>query len=89
MHDETPDREHSRRSSSEISDIEKLKEFHKNHLDSWGDSWNSNALSTLQRLTLSRILYYDALYRKIIGVPGNILEFGVQLGGNFSPINIT
>jgi hypothetical protein len=38
----------------------------------------------MDRLNLSRILYYDRLYQKIVGVPGVILELGVQWGSTLS-----
>jgi len=34
----------------------------------------------LNRLRLSRILYYHELYQKVIGVPGVVCEFGVRWG---------
>jgi hypothetical protein len=34
----------------------------------------------LKRQALSRLLYYDQLYRRIVNVPGVICEFGVQWG---------
>ena len=49
-------------------------------MDKWGPNWNLHSLLTLQRQSLSRVLYYDRLYRQIVGVPGCILEFGVQWG---------
>ena len=41
---------------------------------------------TIQRQTLSRILYYNQLYEKIVGVPGCILEFGVQWGSTLAQL---
>ena len=35
---------------------------------------------------MSRILYYNQLYQKIIGVPGCILEFGVQWGATLAQL---
>ncbi len=36
------------------------------------------------RISLSRILYYNNLYQKILGVSGVICEFGVQYGATMS-----
>ena len=80
------DREHSKRSQSEENDIEKIRDFHKLHIDKWGNGWNQNSLVTIQRQTLSRVLYYNMLYQKIVGVPGCILEFGVQWGSTLSQL---
>jgi len=51
-----------------------------------GVNWNINSLLLLHRQTISRVLYYDALYRKIIGVPGIICEFGVLWGATLSQL---
>ena len=79
-------REHSRRSNNEKNNIEKIRDYHKFHIDKWGDNWGHNALITIQRQTLSRILYYNLLYQKIVGVPGCILEFGVQWGSTLAQL---
>lgn len=75
-----------RSSTNEKLNIEKLKEFHMEHLQKWGLDWNVLSLVTLRRQSISRILYYDNLYRKIIGVPGVILEFGVQWGSTLAQL---
>ena len=38
----------------------------------------------IERPILSRILYVDFLYRKIVRVPGVIMEFGVRWGQNIA-----
>ena len=38
----------------------------------------------IERQVLSRILYMDLLYRKIVDVPGVIMEFGVRWGQNMA-----
>lgn len=47
-----------------------------------GRHWNRHSLLFLKRQTLSRILFLDMIYQKIINVPGYILEFGVQWGAS-------
>jgi hypothetical protein len=46
--------------------------------------WTIHSHVTLSRLGLSRILYYDHVYRHVLDVPGVILEFGVQWGATLS-----
>ena len=54
------------------------------HLD---ENWNQHSLVTLRRLSLSRVLYLDWIYKKLIGKPGVICEFGVQWGGVISTLS--
>lgn len=49
---------------------------------SFGNNENYHALVAMNRQSLSRVLYYDHLYQKIINVPGVICEFGVQWGAS-------
>jgi hypothetical protein len=37
-------------------------------------------------MSISRLLYYDTLYKKIIGKSGVICEFGVQWGAGLSTL---
>ena len=76
------------RNDSEIEKVnnEDLKNSHLKHIDKWGLNWNSHSLVSLQRQSISRILYYNNLYQKIVGVPGCILEFGVQWGATLSQL---
>ncbi len=76
----------TQRTKKENSDILELKDFHLSHIEKWGDSWNQHSLVTIQRQTISRILYYNELYQKIVGVAGCILEFGVQWGSTLSQL---
>lgn len=56
-------------------------------LPQFGDeSWNKHSLLTLNVTVLSRILYLNDLYRKIIDVPGVICEFGVQWGATLTQL---
>ena len=45
-----------------------------------GPLWNTDLITYTTRMTLSRVLYLDELYRKILPLPGVILEFGVRYG---------
>ena len=59
---------------------EKAKNFLSNHKE---PSWNkNNSFLFSNRQTISRLLYINKLYEKIIDVPGVICEFGVHYGGN-------
>lgn len=65
----------------------------------FGPDWNADANLFLRRQSLSRILYFHALYEKILSVPGHILEFGCKWGaslpllmglrGIYEPFNYT
>jgi hypothetical protein len=65
---------------------EETKNFQLKYINSWGDSWNIHSLSTIHRESISRLLYYNELYKKIVGVPGFILEFGVQWGATLAQL---
>lgn len=52
----------------------------------YGHQWNLHGLATVKRQTISRVLYYDHLYRKVVGVPGVICEFGVQWGATLAQL---
>ena len=78
--------EHSYSENREIDLNKELLNLHKKNLDDYGDNWNYHSLVTLKRQTISRILYWDYLYRKIINVPGVICEFGVQWGTTLSTL---
>lgn len=84
MLEKMENREFISRNNDEKSILEQLKEFHLHHLDKWGANWNQHSLITLQRQSISRVLYYNELYQKIVGIPGCILEFGVQWGVTLS-----
>ena len=45
-----------------------------------GNPWSVLSILTLPRQGITRILYYDDLYRKILDVHGAIRELGVQWG---------
>lgn len=86
MFEKTKEKELTSQSESEKSNLDMIKSFHKSHLDKFGGNWNHHSLVTLRRQSISRILYYNELYQKIVGVPGVILEFGVQWGSTLSQL---
>lgn len=86
MFEKTQNKELTSRNETEKSNIELIKDFHLSHIDKWGVSWNQHSLVTLQRQSISRVLYYNELYQKIVGVPGCILEFGVQWGATLAQL---
>ena len=86
MFEKTENKELTGRNEIEKQNIDTLKKFHLNHINKWGLSWNQHSLLTLQRQSISRVLYYDNLYKQIVGVPGCILEFGVQWGATMAQL---
>jgi hypothetical protein len=67
-------------SRGEQESNKRLLEIAQGLLPSYGNNWNALSVLTLRRQSISRILYYDDLYKKILDVPGVICEFGVQWG---------
>jgi len=55
-------------------------------LPKFGIQWNMHNLVTLRRQSLSRLLYYDHLYKQIVDIPGVICEFGVQWGATLAQL---
>ena len=86
-------------SERQRSDARRLQEITAGLASRSDLNWQMHSHLTLGRMNLSRILYYDRLYRQIIGVPGVILEFGVEWGatlallsnlrGVYEPYNVT
>lgn len=65
---------------SELESMDRLKQIHTELIPKFGPSWNQQALVTMRRQTLSRILYLDWIYQHVTGKPGVICEFGVRWG---------
>lgn len=63
-----------------------LRQVASSVLSEFGPNWNAHNLVTLKRQSLSRILYHDFLYQKIVNVPGVICEFGVQWGATLAQL---
>ena len=76
--------EHSSATSSEIERKETLHNLHQKVARDSGPNWDTHVLSTLTRQGLSRILYWDYLYQKIIDKAGIIIECGVHYGASLS-----
>lgn len=53
---------------------------------SLGVHWNQHSTVFLKRQAMSRLLYYDGLYRRIVDVAGVICEFGVQWGATMTTL---
>jgi hypothetical protein len=64
----------------------RLLEITQSLLPSFGNNWNAQSVVSLRRQSISRILYYDDLYKKILDVPGVICEFGVQWGATLAQL---
>lgn len=86
MFEKTATKEVTSRNETEQQTLTTLKDFHSSHIDKWGVNWNQHSLLTLQRQSISRVLYYNNLYKQIVGVPGCILEFGVQWGATMAQL---
>ena len=72
------------RSEQETNAVDELLNKHRDLIPRLGENWNQHSLVTLRRQTVSRILYLDWLYKKLVGKPGVICEFGVQWRGVLS-----
>ena len=76
-----------KRSEMELQKIDTLMSQHMSLIPRLGKNWNKHSLVTLRRQTMSKILYLDWIYKKLIGKPGVICEFGVQWGGVLTILN--
>jgi hypothetical protein len=73
------------------SDVEKIRhqrllEIAIDLLPQFGHQWNSHSVALMKRQSLSRVLYYNEIYKKIIPVHGVICEFGVQWGATLAQL---
>ena len=85
MESKTNSGEFSNKSAEEELIQEKIKDIFINNLNSDENLRMKNIILTaLQRQTLSRIIYYDELYRKIVNIPGSIIEFGIHWGNTLT-----
>ncbi len=55
-------------------------------LPKYGHQWNIHSLVMMKRQSLSRVLYYNEIYQKIVNVPGVVCEFGVQWGATMAQL---
>lgn len=73
-------KEHSQATKFELDEKSNLLSLHEHLVATSGPNWDIHQLATLSRQALSRILYWDNLYRKILDKSGIIIECGVQYG---------
>jgi hypothetical protein len=74
----------SNTSSEERIRTDKLHQIATEYLPNFGFDWNASSNVFLRRQSVSRILFLDHLYKKIVDVPGAIVEFGSQFGASLS-----
>lgn len=78
--------EFTQQSTAEQIMNKRLSEISQILLPKYGNHWNIHNLVMQKRQTLSRILYYNNLYQKIVSIPGVICEFGIQWGGTLTQL---
>jgi hypothetical protein len=66
--------------------IETLREHAVSQLDQLGTTWVTHINAFVPVQAVSRILYFNELYQKILEVPGVICEFGVQYGAGLAQL---
>ncbi len=76
----------TRQSTDEQQRNQELLGIASSLLPSYGNQWNLHNMVTLKRQSLSRLLYYNELYKKIVDIPGVICEFGVQWGATLAEL---
>jgi len=76
--------EHSSAPASEVERKMTLKTIHHQIVESAGPNWDIHQLATMSRQALSRILYWNTLYQRILDVPGIIVECGVHYGASLA-----
>jgi len=70
------------KNSEEQSNSQQLLNIKLDITPSMGSHWNLHSNTFIDRIALSRILYFDKIYQDIINIPGVICEFGVQWGAS-------
>jgi hypothetical protein len=82
------DGEFTQRSADERIMDEELGQIAESRLasGSFGVQWNYHFSVFLKRQVISRILYQDYLYKRILNVPGVICEFGVHWGATIATL---
>ncbi len=80
--------EFTQRSENEMENDVALREIMHRRVvsESFGAQWNMHNTVFMKRQVLSRVLYQDFLYRKIVDVPGVICEFGVHWGATIATL---
>jgi hypothetical protein len=75
------------RTEDTLNALSELRQITENLLPHFGDHvWNRHSLVTSNVTVLSRLLYLNNLYQKIVDVPGVICEFGVHWGSTLSQL---
>lgn len=65
---------------------QELKSDAEDLLPHLGEHWQQQFAVMSSRLSISRLLFLNFLYNRILNVPGHILEFGVQWGATLSQL---
>jgi hypothetical protein len=63
-----------------LKDVKLIDALHE-LLPMYGADWNWAVMSTVERASIGKLLFYNEVYKRILGVPGVICEFGVHWGG--------
>ena len=74
----------SSRSDQALDADARLREFSQTLMPQFGTNWAVHSMVGVNRMAISRVIYYHELYKKIIDVPGVICEFGVHWGATMS-----
>jgi hypothetical protein len=77
--------EFTQRASAEQDCDNTLRRFAAENIQRAGAQWNYHSLVTLKRQVLSRILYVNELYQKIVDVPGGASANSAFIGVLRSP----
>jgi hypothetical protein len=72
--------EHVVRSSDHTKSLLELRNFMQNSPALDGAHWNRNLLTFLSPATLSRAIYLSEIYRRVLEIPGVVIEAGVLYG---------
>jgi hypothetical protein len=80
--------EFTQRSDSEAENDARLYEIARarHNEGSFGSHWSHHSSVFMKRQALSRLLYQDHLYRRIVNIPGVICEFGVHWGATMTTL---
>jgi len=73
-------------STSELERQKKLFDLASALMPMYGPNWHRHSQVTMRVGALSRALYYNYLYQKIVDVPGVVCEFGVQWGATLTEL---
>src|SRR5512142_97379 len=74
----------SSRAEQERAALQRLHELSQQLMPKFWANWGVHSLVLMNRMALSRAIYYERLYRQIVEIPGVICEFGVQWGAGMA-----